>query len=136
MAISPHDLNDEALSFLQEVHIASLSTLMPSGALHVVPVSFSYEPADHTVRIVSSEATVKVRNSLAGCEGALSFFDSDNPGRWISLHGKMAVRREPERVLDTLERYEERYGREPRYITDRISLEIQVSEVRGSFERL
>ena len=127
MAITPTQLDDAAQAFLAEVHLASLTTTLADGRLHVVPVAYTWVPEDHTIRIVTRSGSVKVANAERGSEGALSFVDG---GRWMSLHGPASVRREPDRVADTISRYQARYG-PPRGEFERVSLELTVDLVRG-----
>lgn len=128
MAIGPDQLDDAAHAFLAERHLASLTTTFPDGRLHVVPVAYSWVPEEATIRIITRVGSRKVANAERGVEGALSFVDG---GRWMSLHGPTAVRREPERVADTSARYTDRYGHAPRGDFERVSLEIEVDVIRG-----
>ncbi len=130
MAVTPDQLDADALGFLDEVHLATLTTTTPAGELHVVPVAYSYDHDEHTIRIVAPGNTVKVVNAEAGSAGALCFVDG---GRWMSLHGLLEVRRDPARVADTVARYTERYGPPHGAIPDRVSLELRVELVRGRF---
>jgi F420H(2)-dependent biliverdin reductase len=130
MAVTPDQLDANALAFLDEVHLATLTTTTPAGQLHVVPVAYSYDRDERTIRIVAPGNTVKVANAEAGSDGALCFVDG---GRWMSLHGLMEVRRDPARVADTVARYTARYGPPHGEISDRVSLELCVESIRGRF---
>ena len=128
MALTPDALDPDALRLLDEPHLATLTTTMPDGRLHVVPVAYTYVHEERTVRIVAPASSVKTRNARRGDEGALCFVDG---GLWMSLHGATAVRTEPDRVADTLARYTQRYGPPHGPMTDAVSLEIAVEVVRG-----
>lgn len=127
MAITPDDLDEAGHAFLDENHLASLTTTFPDGRLHVVPVAPIWVPEEHTIRVVTRVGSVKVRNADRGDEGVVSFVDG---GRWMSLHGATAVRREPDRVADTVARYTAR-RHPPRGDVERVSLELRVELVRG-----
>lgn len=127
MAIGPHDLDDAGHAFLEENHLASLTTTFSSGALHVVPVAPVWDRDELVVRIVTRAGSVKVRNADRGDEGAVSMVDG---GRWVSLHGPTVVRRDPDRVADTIARYTAQ-RQAPRGDHERVSLEIRVETIRG-----
>lgn len=128
MATTPDQLDAAALAFLDERHLATLSTHRSDGTIHAVPVAFSYVADEHTVRIVAPDGTVKVSNADNGSDGVLCFVDG---GRWMTLSGSLDVRREPERVDDTLTRYEQRYGPPHGDRSALVSLELTVRSVMG-----
>jgi PPOX class probable F420-dependent enzyme len=132
MSIPVEALDADALAFLTERHLATLTTLNADGTPHVVPVAYSYVPHESSLRIVATAGSVKVRNSRRGCPGVLCFVDG---GRWMSLHGRMNVRDDDDRVADTLARYTERYGPPHGALSDRVSLELNVEFARGRFRR-
>jgi hypothetical protein len=127
MAITPDELDEAGHGFLEENHLASLTTSFPDGRLHVVPVAPIWVPDERTIRIVTRVGSVKVRNADRGAEGVVSMVDR---GRWMSLHGPTAVRREPERVADTVARYTAQ-RHPPRGDVERVSLEVHVELIRG-----
>ena len=49
MSLRPADLDEAALAFLSEYHLASLTTLRADGSPHVVPVGFSYDQDERVV---------------------------------------------------------------------------------------
>lgn len=129
MALDPHDLPSEVLGFLVESHLATLTTLRPDGSPHVVPVGFSFDPADGIVRVISFASSRKVRNLRAtpGSRAAVSQVDG---GRWLTLEGPATVTDEPDRVGRAVEGYAARY-RQPGEREDRVAIEIRVDRVMG-----
>jgi len=130
MPVSAAELqsDDAAQAFLAERHLASLTSIKMNGDLHVVPVAFVWVNEEHTIRIVTRAHSVKVKNADAGSPGVLSFVDR---GRWMSLHGTLTVRREPDRIQDTLDRYAARNGPARETDAERVSLELIVDFARG-----
>ncbi len=118
-------LADEALAFLEERHLATLTTLRRDGRPHVVPVGFTY--ADGIVRVITSGASQKALNVLRG--GWASVCQVDR-ARWLTLGGPARVLDDPESVLDAEQRYAARY-RPPRENPQRVVLEVQATDVMG-----
>lgn len=127
MAITPDQLDEAGHAFLAEPRLATLTTSFPDARLHVVPVAPVWDADEHTIRIVTRVGSVKVANAERGGEGAVGLVDG---GRWMSLHGTLVVRREPERVADTVARYTA-LRKAPRGEYERVSLELAVDLIRG-----
>jgi F420H(2)-dependent biliverdin reductase len=127
VALEPASLPDEVLAFLDERHLATLTTLRADGSPHVVPVGFSYDPTDRVVRVITRSGSVKVRNARRGGRAAVSQVDG---GRWLTLEGVAAVTDDPERVARAVRGYAERY-RQPGERSDRVAIEITVDRVLG-----
>lgn len=127
MRYDPQNLPPEVLTFLDERHVASLSTLRADGSMHVVPVGFSWDNDAHVVRIITFAAAVKVRNVRAGGRAAVSQFDG---GRWLTLEGPARVTHAADDVARAVEGYASRYRR-PSERTDRVAIEIVVDRVMG-----
>lgn len=127
MAQTRHDLSPESLTFLEERHLATLTTLRPDGSPHVVPVGFSYDPSDGSVRVISFASSQKVRNLASGGRAAVSQVDG---GRWLTLEGRATVTDDPTRVARAVEGYAARY-RQPGERADRVAIEIVVDRVMG-----
>ena len=125
---APDQLTEAALEFLSERHLASLSTLLPDGRLHVVPVGFTWEAETGLARVITDGASRKARNLTGGGQAVLSQVDG---GRWITLEGVGSVSDDPARVADAVARYARRY-RQPRVNPTRVVLEIVVASVLGS----
>ena len=129
MALSPEQLDDAALGFLRERHLATLTTLRPDGSPHVVAVGFSWDAGSGLVRVITWESSKKARNVAADPQARAVVCQVDG-GRWLSLEGPASVSTDPDRCRDAERRYAERY-REPRQRDDRAVIEIAVDRVLG-----
>lgn len=127
MSLDPANLPNASLEFLAEYHLASLTTLRADGSPHVVPVGFSYDPAEQLVRIITFEGSQKVVNARRGGRAAVSQVDG---GRWLTLEGTITATTDPERVAAAIAGYAARY-REPGERPDRVALEISVDRILG-----
>ena len=127
MALDPAALPAEALAFLAERHLATLSTLRADGSPHVVPVGFGYDPAERLVRIITFDPSVKVANARRG--GRAVVCQIDGP-RWLSLEGTVSVTDDPDRVAAAVAAYAARYRR-PGERDNRVAIEIAVDRVLG-----
>jgi len=131
--LDPHALSPETLEFVTERHLATLSTLRADLSVHVVPVGFTFDAPTATVRIITRDGSVKVRNAerpLPGGvppRGAVSQVDR---GRWITLEGPIRVSRDPAEIADAVERYAARY-RQPQPNPARVVLIIEVDRILG-----
>ena len=129
MKFDPAALPEAAAHFLTERHLATLTTVRSSGALHVVPVGFTFDSATQTARVITSGDTVKARNaSRLGATAALCSVDG---ARWITLSGPVRVEAGAEAVADAERRYAERY-RPPRINPKRIVVIMTVTSVSAS----
>lgn len=129
MKLDPAALTEAAADFLTERHLATLTTVTSSGALHVVPVGFTFDSATQTARVITSGDTVKARNaSRLGATAALCSVDG---ARWITLAGPVRVEAGAEAVADAERRYAERY-RPPRINPKRIVVIMTVTSVSAS----
>ena len=129
MAIAPADLSPDHLAFLAERHLATLTTLGPDGRPHVVPVGFSFDPAEHLVRIITFAHSTKVAN-LHTTPGGPAVVCQMDGGRWLSLEGRAVVTDDPARVAVAVAAYTERY-RPPTERTNRVAIELTVDRVLG-----
>lgn len=127
MALDPANLPTSTLEFLAEYHLASLTTMRADGSPHVVPVGFSYDPAEQLVRIITFEGSQKVANARRGGRAAVSQVDG---GRWLTLEGTITATTDPERVAAAVAGYAARY-RQPGEREDRVALEITVDRILG-----
>ena len=128
MSRAPHDLGSDALAFLAERHLATLTTLRDDGSPHAVPVGFTYDAGSATARVITSGASAKARHVRAGGRVALCQMEGR---RWLTLEGTATVRDDAEAVADAEARYAVRY-RPPRPNPQRVVLEISVDRVLGN----
>ncbi|WP_217209984.1 pyridoxamine 5'-phosphate oxidase family protein [Streptomyces sp. AC550_RSS872] len=120
------------LTFWQEKHVCTLTTLRPDGTPHVVPVGVTYDPEARLARVITSKSSAKVRHVLAaGPDGARVAVCQMEGRRWATLEGRAIIRTEPERVADAERRYAERYGRTPRPNPERVVIEIALTRAMG-----
>ncbi|MEX0768870.1 MAG: TIGR03618 family F420-dependent PPOX class oxidoreductase [Microthrixaceae bacterium] len=127
MSVDPGNLPASTREFLQERHLATLTTLRGDGSPHVVPVGFSYDVDARLVRIITFPGSVKVRNAERGGRAVVSQVDG---GRWLSLEGIIVATQDPTRVAAAVEGYSSRY-QEPGERNDRVALEISVDRILG-----
>ncbi len=125
----PDELDDEAMAFLRDRHLATLSTPRPDGTVHVVPVGFSFDPVTRLARIITFAASWKARHIAAHPDTPVTVGQIDG-GRWMSLEGTATVTDDPERVAEAVDRYAARY-RVPEPRPDRVAIEIEVVRVLG-----
>jgi PPOX class probable F420-dependent enzyme len=119
-------LTADALAFVTDRHLATLSTLSADGTIHVVPVGFTY--LDGTIRIITSRGTAKVRNVVRSGRASIGQIDG---GRWISFEGPARVLEDPASVAQGEQLYAARY-RTPRPNPERVVIAIEVSKIMGS----
>ncbi len=122
-------LDEDALAFVRERHLATLTTTLPSGGLHVCAVGFTFDPDANVVRVITSDRSRKVRNVESVTNARAAVGQVDGP-RWLSLEGPARVLRTPAAVADAVARYEQRY-RAPRANPARVVIEIAVERVLG-----
>ncbi|NMD54189.1 MULTISPECIES: PPOX class F420-dependent oxidoreductase [Tsukamurella] len=121
-------LNSDALAFVTERHLATLSTLRADGTPHTVAIAFTYDPATGLARVITSGDSQKARNAGRGGYAALTQVDG---ARWLTLEGPARVLTDGESVRDAEARYAVRY-RQPRENPKRVVIEIDVTRVLGS----
>jgi F420H(2)-dependent biliverdin reductase len=127
MALDPTSLPEEVLRFLQERHLATLTTLRADGSPHVVAVGFAFSPAERLVRIITSGGTQKAVNAGRGGRAVVCQVDG---ARWLSLEGTAVVSDDPTRVAAAVDAYAARY-RVPSDNPRRVAIEITVDRVLG-----
>jgi PPOX class probable F420-dependent enzyme len=125
----PSALGPDALAFLTERHLATLTTLRADGTPHVVPVGVTYDVATATARVITSGSSLKARHVR---EGRSRVADCQVDGRrWLTLEGTAVVRDDAASVAEAVERYATRY-RQPRENPARVAIEITVDRVLGN----
>ncbi|BDD82641.1 PPOX class F420-dependent enzyme [Tsukamurella pulmonis] len=121
-------LNPDALAFVTDRHLATLSTLRADGTPHTVAIAFTYDPATGLARVITSGHTQKARNAARGGYAALTQVDG---ALWLTLEGPARVVTDAEAVRDAEARYAVRY-KPPRENPQRVVIEIEVTRVLGS----
>jgi PPOX class probable F420-dependent enzyme len=127
MAIDPTTLDEDALAFLAERHLATLTTLRADGSPHVVAVGFTWDPDAGVARVITGRHSVKARNAQRGGRAAVAQVDGP---RWLSMEGPVALTDDSARVAEAVRRYEQRY-RMPGDNPERVAIEITVERVLG-----
>lgn len=129
MSLDLDALPQDALEFLAERHLASLTTLRRDGTPHVVPVGFTYDAEARIARVITSGDSVKARN--AGRSGAVAAICQVDGARWLTVSGPIRVDRDPAVIADAVARYAQRY-KQPRVNPRRVALIIEVDRMLGS----
>ncbi|MFD1813720.1 pyridoxamine 5'-phosphate oxidase family protein [Rhodococcus gannanensis] len=125
--VDPADLPAEALTFLTDRHLASLTTLRADGTPHVVAVGFTWDPERSLARVITGGGTQKALNAARGGYAAVTQVDGP---RWLTLEGPARVSSDPDDVAEAVARYAVRY-RPPRENPTRVVIEISVRRVLG-----
>ncbi|MET7697540.1 MULTISPECIES: pyridoxamine 5'-phosphate oxidase family protein [unclassified Streptomyces] len=130
--VNPRDPDPSYLTFWQERHLCTLTTLRPDGSPHVVPVGVTYDPEAGLARIITNKSSAKVGHvRAAGPDGARVAVCQVDGRRWATLEGQAYVRTEPEPVAEAERRYAERYGRVPSPNPSRVVIEIELRTAMG-----
>jgi PPOX class probable F420-dependent enzyme len=127
MALDPGRLPAEVLRFLEERHLATLTTLRPNGRPHVVPVGFAFDPGARIARVITNRGSRKALNLDGGGRAVLCQVDG---GRWLSLEGEGRVVTAADAVATAVVAYGARYGA-PGENPQRVAIEIVVDRVLG-----
>jgi PPOX class probable F420-dependent enzyme len=130
VALDPASLPPDALAFLAERHLATLTTMRADGTPHVVPVGFTWDPEALVVRVITRRTSRKVANLMAGGDRARGAVCQLDRARWLTLEGPAAVRFDPAEVDEAVRRYGSRY-RVPRNNPQRVVIEIRPDRVLG-----
>lgn len=128
----PGQLTEDALEFLRERHLATLTSIRADGTPHVVPVGFTWDPDRNLARVITDGASSKARLAAAGGRVALCQVDGR---RWLTLEGTSEASGDRTRVAEAVARYAERY-RTPRVNPNRVVIEITVTRVLASSDLL
>lgn len=112
--------------FVSDYHLATLSTLAPSGLLHVVAVGFTF--VDDVVRIITMDGSQKVRNVERDPRATVAQISGP---QWLSIAGHATVTRDPDAVAHAVELYAARY-RQPQPNPRRVAIELRPEKIMGS----
>lgn len=119
-------LTEGGIRFVTDRHLATLSTLSASGAIHAVPVGFTLH--DGTAFVITSRTSQKVRNARRSGHATLCQVEGAS---WITLIGQARVLEDAESIDLAVSRYAARY-RQPRVNPERVALAIDVERMLGS----
>ena len=154
----PTELPPEALAFLGERHLATLSIPRQGRSPHVTPVGFTWDDDAATARVITFADAQKVKliqnltqktdagraveagraaeagkaaeatEMVQAAQVALCQVDG---GRWLALEGEARVHSEKSRCAEGVRRYAERYRTPKDRGDDRRVIEISVQRVSG-----
>ena len=130
MTFDSLQLSSSQLEFMQENHLATLTTLRADGSPHVVAVGFSYDVEQQRARVITFSTSQKAKNALLGGRAAVPQVDG---GRWLTLEGVAhLVTREtdPDEVQRAVAGYAARY-QEPKERDNRVAIIIAVDRIMG-----
>ncbi|WP_433413814.1 pyridoxamine 5'-phosphate oxidase family protein [Microtetraspora malaysiensis] len=118
-------LPNSAEAFLDESHVATLTTLRPDGSPHLVAVRFTWDGAAALVRVLTVASSRKARNVAVRPGGRAALCQAEG-FRWVTLEGAATLSSDPRRVAEAARRYTRRYGSPPPDPPGRVVLEIAV----------
>ena len=124
----PQDLTTDALEFVAQRHLATLTTLRANGTPHVVPVGFTWDTEALVARVITSGSSQKALNAARRGRAVICQVDGRH---WLSFEGDARVVDDPAAVADAVERYAVRY-RQPRVNPARVVIEVSVDRVLGN----
>ena len=119
-------LTDDGRRFVTDYHLATLSTMRPSGAIHVVAVGFTL--VDGMIRIITSDGSQKVRNIERDPRATVAQLSGP---QWLSIAGQGVIERDADAVAHAVELYAARY-RPPRVNPRRVVIRITPDKAMGS----
>ncbi|GAA1826363.1 PPOX class F420-dependent oxidoreductase [Agromyces salentinus] len=119
-------LTDDGRRFASDSHLATLSTIGPDGAIHVVAVGYTVD--EGVVRIITSDGTQKVRNVERDPRATVAQVSGP---QWLSIAGDAVIERDPAAVAHAVALYAKRY-RQPRVNPKRVVIRIAPDRVMGS----
>ena len=123
-------LPSEALRFLGERHLATLSIPRQGRSPHVTPVGFTWDDSTATARVITFADAQKVK-LVQKAESAMVALCQVDGGRWLAMEGRAEVHSDEERCAEGIRRYAERYRPPKDRGADRRVIEISVQRVSG-----
>lgn len=127
--MTPSDLDDAALAFVTERHLATFTTVDSRGRPHSIPVGFTWDPESGLARIITRRQSKKAVRLIDSPGSPVSVCQVDG-GRWLAMEGTAVVTDDADRVQAAVDRYADRY-RQPEANPDRVAIEITVTNVIG-----
>jgi PPOX class probable F420-dependent enzyme len=127
-------LNPEALVFVTERHLATLTTLRADGSPHVTPVAFMWDAATGAALMTTERGSAKAVNARRRAPGGgapRAALCQVAGGRWLTLEGTIEVVDDEAAVADAVSRHARRYhplDPDP----DRVVLRLTVDRVMAS----
>ncbi len=131
MSTAPGQLGPEALEFLTERHLASLTLVRPDGRPHVTPIGVTWDPDAGLARIITWSGSAKARLLERHGDSVAAVCQVDG-GRWLTLEGTATVTADADRCAEAIARYARRYQPPKDRGADRRAIEITVERVLGS----
>ncbi|CAN5258998.1 F420-dependent biliverdin reductase [soil metagenome] len=119
-------LTAAALEFVDERHLAVLSTFDKHGRIHAVPVGFTVSGG--VLRVITSDGSQKVRNVERDARATVCQVDG---ARWITFIGRAQIMRDPVAIAEAVDLYARRY-RQPRVNPRRVVITFTIEDVLGS----
>ena len=126
----PSQLPPEALGFLGERHLATLSIPRRGRSPHVTPVGFTWDDSTSTARVITFADAQKVKLVQKAESDMVALCQVDG-GRWLALEGRAQVHSDKKRCAEGIRRYAERYRPPKDRGADRRVIEISVLRVSG-----
>jgi PPOX class probable F420-dependent enzyme len=123
---SLHSLTDDGLLFVSEYHLATISTIGPSGGIHVVAVGYTVDQG--IVRVITSDGSQKVRNVERDARATVAQVSGP---QWLSIAGEAVIERDRAAVDHAVALYAKRY-RQPRVNPRRVVIRLVPDRVMGS----
>jgi PPOX class probable F420-dependent enzyme len=118
-------MDPEAMArFLDERHVAHLTTLRPDGSPHTAPVWYEYR--DGSFAMFTWTATRKVAHLRNDARVSLSIASVDEPYRYVSVGGRAELREQD--VIPAAESIARRYRgeRAPAFLSDLMSWAVPI----------
>lgn len=116
------EFTDEGRQFLADRHLATLSTIGPSGDIHVVAVGFTVGD-DGFIRITTNDGSQKIRNLERDPRATVAQVAGP---QWLSITGRAEIERDPDAIAHAVALYAQRYrqpGENPNRVVVRITPE-------------
>jgi len=123
-----HDLTEELVSFWQERHLCTVTTLRDDGTPHVVPMGVVLDAEERVAWGITSGTSQKVANLRRTPVVAVCQVDR---ARWSTLEGHAEVLDDAVSVAEAVRRYAGRY-RQPRENPARVAIRIEITSVIGN----